>query len=32
MSKYNWNENEIREAVTKSTSYSETLRNLNIPT
>ncbi len=32
MSKYNWDENRIKEAVNKSTSYSETLRNLNIPT
>lgn len=30
--KYDWNENRIREAVAKSTSYSETLRNLEIPT
>lgn len=30
--KYDWNEIRVREAISKSTSYSETLRNLEIPT
>ena len=32
MAKYNWNKENLEEAIKISTSYSETLRNLNIPT
>jgi len=32
MAKYNWNKEKIEEAIKISTSYSETLRNLRIPT
>ena len=32
MAKYNWNKEKIEEAIRISTSYSETLRNLGIPT
>lgn len=32
MAKYNWNKENLEEAIKISTSYSETLRNLGIPT
>jgi hypothetical protein len=32
MAKYDWNKEKIEKAIKASTSYSETLRNLGIPT
>jgi len=32
MAKYDWNKEKIEKAIKISTSYSETLRNLEIPT